>query len=844
MSLSPLQLEAGNALLNNTGIRVAPILTAALNKYNTLPEISPLLTTISNASGVLTANTIANLQTLGSNTCPALSDSVPKGYTTLTVTTTPPGLTGLISNTANLYIGNGDVSKFAQTLSVASSYADSVNQFINAGVNSKTYLANTFSSMDNLTSADLTFVTTDPKAFAKDISKLGNLINLANIDQLGSPLALVQQVIKLGGLVGPLIVYLGAGGLSSDQIITLINPNPDITDSDQKLIYQAMQEITDADLGQILQILEVTTPGITNMADLLDPVKIFPNSYQTLITPTCSAVENIYLPTPSTSSTGYNTYIVPYPGRNIKYGEVVYGYLYNAEPGSAYTTSWGASGVVDSTGFANLGTYAEYTPGYTTYTVHTTTGSFSETLFVTSPGNSWYKAPTDPAWGSFMQTYAIWTGTVDAVTTNVIDTVINCPTSGVYSIEYSCDNDLSWNFDNGANVTSASNFDTSTVITQTLSAGQHTLNISITNTGGPGGVAMRITKPDTTELWNTLAYASGSYDSAVPLTQAPAVIPTTGKVNSILEKELPVYAMDGYETLKKIIPADQALADRALSISLQQITNISNMSLPQLAKSYTTVETNTGLPDIVAQVQPVANATINYFTSTSGLATGTGQNGTILLTDIIGTAIGAGVVDQIMSAVNTIVSLNSAGKLTTLTNIYNTMLNTINGVYGTGPVVIPSGPAAGTYSNIESAFVTGLIPAARTEISAITVANPNETTNMTTAFVGIATHLTGEQTYQTKANLDIANLTPNSQQAIQSFITSIPEYGKNVFLGGPAEYLEAVANVEIIGGQAIVASMRESRTRTGLVLNGVGVYPQISTAPSTPLPTALLSSST
>ena len=43
-----------------------------------------------------------------------------------------------------------------------------------------------------------------------------------------------------------------------------------------------MTLITGNDLAQILSVLKVTTVGITTMADLLNPVKLFPNSFQSL----------------------------------------------------------------------------------------------------------------------------------------------------------------------------------------------------------------------------------------------------------------------------------------------------------------------------------------------------------------------------------------------------------------------------------------------------------------------------------------------------------------------------------------------------------------------------------
>lgn len=767
MALSPQQLEAGNVLFQNQGIRVSPRLTSAVNRYTTLTGISDLLATITTGAsgGNITTPTIQSLKTLAANTCPALGDAVPSGYIELTAPTTPPGFTGLISNTANTLVGDGDVGKFAQILSVASSYVDSTNQFINAGVNSEDYLRNTFSSMDNLTSSDLTFVTTNPQAVAADLKKLGNLINLATVEVLGSPLALLQQVVKQGGFVTSLVEQLFNQGLPYETILTLTDPKTAVTPTVEKAIYTAMTNIKNSDLVQIAQILGVTltvtneiTAGtqlagqlnqqrtingqLNSMADLLNIQKIFPTSYMTLITPTCDGVKNIYVANPtvagsssgvvSGSASGYNTYIVPYPGRIVKYGEVLYGYLYNAVPNSAFTTNWGLSGTADEEGYASLGYSAQYIPGYTTYEVYTTTGTFKETIYVAGIG----EVATDVVFG----------------------------------------------------------------------------------------------------------------------TQTPEV---QGQVDFTLEQELPVYAMEGYTSLSKIIPSDQALASRSLSISLQQITNITKMTLPNLALAYNAVETNTGLPDIMAQKQAVPSEDREYFTTPTGLAVGTGQDGTILLTDIIGTPTGAGVVDALMTSVNTITNLNSIGSLSTLNTTYSTMYSTVRGLNTTGPESDPLSPYYGQYKttvygsdywavtvaqSINTAFTSNLIPQAYSQLQAIVAAKPAETTTMNVAFVSMADHLVNQLNLQIKSNMDIGNLTANSQTAVQGLITSLPQYGKNVMAGGSAEYLEGVANVEIRGGQAIVGVMRNSRTRTGLLTAGVGVYPEINTNPAITPPSAILSS--
>jgi len=56
-----------------------------------------------------------------------------------------------------------------------------------------------------------------------------------------------------------------------------------------------MTKITGEELAQILRLLRVSTPGIATMADLLDPVKILPRSYNTLTAPTSNGLRGIYI---------------------------------------------------------------------------------------------------------------------------------------------------------------------------------------------------------------------------------------------------------------------------------------------------------------------------------------------------------------------------------------------------------------------------------------------------------------------------------------------------------------------------------------------------------------------
>jgi hypothetical protein len=192
-------------------------------------------------------------------------------------------------------MGNGDLSKFTQALSIADGYASQTNTFVNSAVNSQTYLGNTFTTTNDMITGDITTVNLATPSFAQDLANLGNLIDLNNLDNLGAPLALVQRIVAIVGNVPVLSVYFIEQGVPGDVVINLNNPTISVTDSVQKLMYEAMLRITGDDLAQILRLLGVTTTGIATMADLLNPLRLFPLSFQSLTAPTAQGPRAIYI---------------------------------------------------------------------------------------------------------------------------------------------------------------------------------------------------------------------------------------------------------------------------------------------------------------------------------------------------------------------------------------------------------------------------------------------------------------------------------------------------------------------------------------------------------------------
>jgi type IV secretory pathway VirB2 component (pilin) len=221
-------------------------------------------------------------------------------------------MTNVVLAEATLDICSNNVSKLTQAVNQAQGYTDQTSIFINSAVNSQTYLGNTFTTMNNMITGSVTSINLATVAFGTDLVNLGRLINLANLSNFGSPLALVQQLYSITGTIPTLSVAFINAGISTDIVLNLTSPTASLVDSTQRLMYQAMTQITGNDLAQILTVLGVTTVGITTMADLLNPLKLFPNSYQSLTAPTANGPVAIYINSTSAVNTNLISLLPPY----------------------------------------------------------------------------------------------------------------------------------------------------------------------------------------------------------------------------------------------------------------------------------------------------------------------------------------------------------------------------------------------------------------------------------------------------------------------------------------------------------------------------------------------------
>jgi hypothetical protein len=633
--LSSVNLIAAAGILGNVGgVPIAANSTAIsdISAFNSLGVIAQFSNVKLTGNSVLSSGVVANLNNLAGNTFPVVTNAVPSSYIGSLGNTSIAGFTSVVSTEINNIMGNGDLGIFEQVIGQADAYRITTNQLITSAVNANDAAAiSTYTTQDNTMSGGLSQISQAYEIFGEELTALGYSIDFASLSDLGSPQALLRQIFNQSGGSTVINTALLNAGLSADTLVTL--ESTPMTNEEQKIVFDVMQTVTGNQLKQILYLLKVTTPGLGTLADLLNPVKMFPASFNTLTAPTVDGIRGIYI---------------------------------------------NSSGAVNSK------------------------------LATTLPSN------------------------------------VLGPVQGYQTVE------------------------------------------------------------------NT------------------------------------------YAQLKKIIPADWALSNKAIQAGLEQVKSIFGSTAPLLGIATVELESNKGLDLINALTTPLPTSVSDFFAN--NYSSGTGENGTLLLADIIGTAGGWVVNDSLSTAISTITELNSAGQLTTLTDgttgVFTVMQNAIDGVYGIpdgmgNVLTIPPGlPGTGTYDTYNLTFTgpgtpgTGLLPAAYSLIGNIVANNSSNVTIANSAWANIAAQLVLESTTQGQADIVFANLVPGTQPS--SLATDVGDYGLDNSVGGAAWFFESVANTSTLGGQAIISSMREARNQVRL--QSAGVSDDIEVSDTTVEPQQSLSS--
>lgn len=344
---SPLGVNFGSGLLQNTGLTINPVAAKYMGSSKTNSDYT--LGSICNdtalrlltyaiyqgyagysASTTLSSTTYNNLISIGSTTVPALGNAKPPTYVVTDPTNTWSGQAtsgyGLSGDTGqgqsatwipydttnnnhsvtqwgyirlhalqawNEFNWNGAspsqstpaYKEFTSSLLTVKSFTDYTNVGINSFKNAPTFLEGVYSNMNDLTTADITNVTLAVKPFGQDCIAAGKVIDFSKISLFGLPSILLQTLKSQNALTSSLSLALLASGLTPSEIDDIATGAVTTTVMQEQQVYSAFLVIVDVDLASILRSVNCKTQGITTLADLLNIRKLFPNSYASLTVP-------------------------------------------------------------------------------------------------------------------------------------------------------------------------------------------------------------------------------------------------------------------------------------------------------------------------------------------------------------------------------------------------------------------------------------------------------------------------------------------------------------------------------------------------------------------------------
>jgi hypothetical protein len=205
------------------------------------------------------------------------------------------------------YLLTGSYADFFSTFSTILGYKDKTNTVIDSLSLSINHLDGIYSNMNDLITGDIAGVSLSTFFWGQDLIKLGRALDLQTIQNFGSPDNLLRTIAKNKAMTNSLSIAFAAAGLSANDITNIIN-GQSANNNQQKLLYACYNMISGTDLEDVLIPLNCHTEHLDTLADLLNPKKIFPNSYQSLTFPQYNTMPR---------TTNSKTYYLLYEGTNV-----------------------------------------------------------------------------------------------------------------------------------------------------------------------------------------------------------------------------------------------------------------------------------------------------------------------------------------------------------------------------------------------------------------------------------------------------------------------------------------------------------------------------------------------
>jgi hypothetical protein len=271
--------------------------------------------------------------------------------------------------------------------------------------------------------------------------------------------------------------------------------------------------------------------------------------------------------------------------------------------------------------------------------------------------------------------------------------------------------------------------------------------------------------------------------------------------------------------LAAIIPADIATACGAFSITMQQVKNIMQIDVERLALSVVDLElTNKGLGSVNNETGTAVNIPV-INSLLSGVALGSGNTNTFRQCDFLGAASGYPY-DQWLSGIqDTMNRLPTSLLQQKYKTLYTLSLTPVAPIPDPPPDPLP-----GPFDSVLDAAIVSLIGQIQSEISNIYSSNTDLCNQLSYYWNQIGNQLFIEQRAIPLAIPRTTDITDSVQQSnFQTFIKDLETYAKDNGPGESAQTLERISDTANLGGQSIIAAMREARNAERL--NWAGIPP-------------------
>ncbi len=246
--------------------------------------------------------------------------------------------------------------------------------------------------------------------------------------------------------------------------------------------------------------------------------------------------------------------------------------------------------------------------------------------------------------------------------------------------------------------------------------------------------------------------------------------------------------------LEGILTPDLVLTNGAFSMTMQQIKFIRNMKIEKFAQIVANLELVTKDLNLLATTNGVAVNIPLVDNTLNKIALGTGADGTFKMADFFGAAAGYPYVDfyysKIISSLNALVTPQ-------LKTVYDAILTAAN---------------ASDWTTLDAK-----ITEANSLIAAIKANKAAEVDQLNFMWDKLGSQLATEQQLQPYVNDSPQLLLENVPEgSIESFVSQIEAYAVDNSDGQSARILALLADRRYVGGQSLIAAIREARNATRL----------------------------